>query len=355
MDPTYSGSYGRIKVAQTEFLSDSFMSGLIPMSLEDITRTLSATVYKDDITALYSLYTNPDLLEMAANRRLVTRNKIALFAAPPMTSDLLRSYMSKWDVQNIKSILTSKYLGYDVKETETFLVSFRDVPLGIFGGIMTNDDFRVLINQSGIEAVAENLTRFGYGQQILQYLENYRKDNDIAPMLQALDKYYYSRLMTSLKFFNGDEGPLIRFFREEVDNKNIMVILAAKDMNVPFDKIRDQLLPYGNMTPENLQSLFGSGNVADIAAKLQDRYDLHTAVESYNAEGDLRLFESEMRSSLIRRYMEVLSSQSLSAGSIFAYILKSERERDNLRTIVIGNSYGIEQKRTEEMLVGGAR
>ncbi len=354
MDSTYSGSYGRIKVAQTEFLSDSLVRGFIGVTLEDVTRALSSTVYKDDINALYSLYTNPDLLEMAANRRLVTRNKTALFAAPPMTSDLLRAYMSKWDVQNIKSIITSKYLGYDVKETETFLVSFRDVPMGIFGGIMSNDDFRILINQSSIEAVAENLTRFGYGQQLLQHLDNYRKENDIAPMLQGLDRYYYMRLITSLKFFNGDEGPLIRFFKEEVDNKNIMVILAAKDMHVPFEKVRDQLLALGNMSTENLQSLYGSGGVEDIASKLQDRYDLHTAVDAYRKDGDLKLFESEMRSSVLRRYLDVLSSQALSAGSMFAYILRSERERDNLRTIVIGNSYGIEPKRTEEMLFGGA-
>lgn len=354
MDSTYSGSYGRIKVSQTEFLSESVVRSFIGMPLDDITRALSSTVYKDDINALYSLYTNPDLLEMAANRRLVARNKIALFAAPPMTSDLLRAYMSKWDVQNIKSVITSKYLGYDVRETETFLVSFRDVPLGIFGGVMNNDDFRILINQSNIEAVAENLTRFGYGQLILQYLDNYRKDNDIAPMLQALDRHYYARLMSSLKFFNGDEGPLIRFFKEEVDNKNFMVLLAAKDMQVPFEKIRDQLLPYGNMTMEGLQSLFGSGGVEDMAAKLQDRYSLTQAIEAYRIEGDLKLFESEMRSSLLRRYVDVLSSQSLSAGSVFAYILRSERERDNIKTIVIGNSYGIEAKRTEEMLIGGA-
>lgn len=354
MDSTYSGSYGRIKVAQTEFLGDGVMRGFIGTPLEDVTRTLSGTVYKDDINALYSLYSNPELLEMAANRRLVARNKIALFAAPPMTSDLLRSYMSKWDVQNIKSVITSKYLGYDVKETETFLVSFRDVPLGIFGGIMSNDDFRVLINQANIESVAENLTRFGYGQQMLQFLDSYRKDNDIAPMLQALDRSYYSRLMSNLRFFNGDEGPLIRFFREEVDNKNIMVILAARDMHVPFDRIRDQLLAFGNMTVENLLSMYNSGGVADIASRLQDRYDMHSAVEAYAREGDLRLFESSMRSSLLRKYVEVLSSQSLSAGSIFAYILRAERERDNIRTIVIGNAYGIEQKRTEEMLLGGA-
>ncbi len=354
MDSTYSGSYGRIKVAQTEFLSDSFIHGLMGSSLDDITRTLSATIYKEDINALYSLYANPELLEMAANRRLVARNKIALFAAPPMASDLLKAYMSKWDVQNIKSVITSKYLGYDVKETETFLVSFRDVPLGIFGGIIGNDDFRILINQPNIEAVAENLTRFGYGQQMLQYLDSYRKDNDIAPMLQALDRYYYTRLISALRFFNGDEGPLIRFFREEVDNKNIMIIFAAKDMQVPFDKVRDQLIAMGNMSIDGLQSLYSSGSVADIASKLQDRYDLHAAVETYSKEGDLRLFESQLRASLLRRYVEVLSSQALSVGSTFAYILRSERERDNIRTIVISNSYSIEQKRTEEMLLGGA-
>ena len=352
MDSTYSGAYGRLKVARTELLSFSTIRGFLSMGLDEITRVLSSTVYKEDINALYTLYKNPELLEMAANRRLSARNRLSLFAPPPAAADMLKAYMSKWDVENIKAILSSKYLGYSMKQTETFLLSFRDVPVGIFGGNMTREDFNVLLNQQGVEGVAEALTRYGYGSTVLQYIENYRKDGDIAPMLQALDRYYYTRLFSSLRFYLGSEGPLVRYFKEEVDMKNFKILLSGKDASIPFEKLRDSLLPFGTVTLDGLQSLYSADSVSDMVSKLTERFDLGRALERYRETGELGLFEQSMRSSLLSRYLGILDAQSLSSGAIFSYIFRAERERDNIRTVVTGKAYGLPPERIEELLVG---
>lgn len=351
MDSTYSGCYGRIKVARTELLGISQLKSFLSMGFEDITRALSSTPYKEDINALYTLYTNPELLEMAANRRLSARNRLALFAPPPAASGMLKAYMAKWDVENIKAILSSKYLGYSMKETESFLLSFRDVPVGIYGGNLRREDYNVLLNQQGVEGVAEALTRYGYGAIVLQHIESYRKDGDISPMLRALDLHYYSVLFSSLKFYMGSEGSLIRFFMEEVDTRNIKVLISGKDESIPFEDLRAGLFPYGTMSMDALQSLYSAQDVAEMASRISDRFDLQQAVAAYRERGDTGFFELALRSSLLKRYLPVLDAQALSVGALFSYILSAERERDVLMTIVNGKAYGLPQERIGELLV----
>lgn len=352
MDSTYSGSYGRVKVYQTDFLSESFIESLFGMKdLEEVTRALSSTSYREDIDALFPLYKNPELLEMAINRHLIKKNKIALFAPPPMARDILRAYFSKWDIENIKSILSSKLLGYTLKESETFLVSFRDIPMGIFGGNLTHDDYKVLLSQDSIESMVSYLSRFGYGSYILQYMEDYRKTGDLSMLMSTLDAYFYINLIGSLKFYNGDEGPLIRYFREEIDVRNIMVILKAKDLDVSYDRIVRSLIPMGNFSLSNLEEINSSDGMEEVVQKIRDRYNLEDALASYKETGSISKFELDMKKAVYDKYIETLSSQALSIGSIFSLILKAERERENLRAVVIGKSYGLEDVKIKALLM----
>lgn len=354
MDSTYSGSYGRVKVIQSDFLTNSFINSLLEMKdVDEITHALSSTSYREDIDALYSLYRNPELVDMAINRHLIKKNKLALFAPPPMSRNVLTAYMSKWDVENIKAILSSKVLGYSIKETETFLVSFRDLPMGIFGGNLSHEDYKSLMARDSVESIVNYLSRFGYGSYLLQYMDFYRKNGEISRLLSALDSFFYIRLMDSLKFYNGDEGPLVRFFREEIDSKNIMILLKAKDLDVSYDRITGRMIPMGNLSLENLEELFGAADVDEIVTKLRGRYDFDKGLSEYKETGGLNTFEIDMKRAIYKKYLENLSSQSLSVGSILAMVFRAEIERENLHTIVIGKSYSLDNDKIADLLIRG--
>lgn len=354
MDSTYSGSYGRIKVVQSDFLTGSFVNSLLEMKdVEDITRALSSTSYREDIDALYSLYKNPELVDMAINRHLIKKNKLALFAPPPMARNALTAYMSKWDVENIKAILSSKVLGYSIKETETFLVSFRDLPMGIFGGNLSHEEYKTLMSRDSVESIVNYLSRFGYGSYLLQYMDFYRKNGEISRLLSALDSFFYIRLMESLKFYNGDEGPITRFFREEIDSKNIMILLKAKDLDVSYDRVTGRLIPGGNLALSSLEELFSVENVDEIVSKLRNRFDLDRGLAEYTETGSLNIFEIDLKRAIYRKYLDTLTSQSLSVGSIFAMVFRAEIERENLHTIVIGKSYSLDNDKIADLLIRG--
>ena len=343
MDPTYTGAYGRIKVYGTEFLSEDFLSRLVSSAnVDEISSMLYTTFYREDMDLFSALNKGIDLLNMAVNHRIISRNRISLFAAPTPGRETIRAYLSKWDIENIKSIISSKYMGYEIKESENFLISFRDVPIGMFSGAMTHDDFKNLLTLGSIDEVVNKLSNFGYGQELLQYMDRYRKSGDIAILLAALDSLYYFRLHNSLKFYNGDEGPIRRFISEEIDVRNIMVILKGVDMSVEFDRLKEALIPMGNISLAALQEIYSSGLLEQSVEKLKAYYPgLEDALKDYYQNRRLEVFESHMRSELYRKYMAIFSQQSLSVGSAFHFIMRSERERERLRTIVFGKYYDL--------------
>lgn len=351
MDPTYTGAYGRLKVYQTEFLTDDFLRRLADSAnMEDISAVMYSSFYRDDMDRFSALNKGLDLINMAINHRIIVRNKVALFAAPTPGREIIRAYLSKWDIENIKSVISSKYMGYEIRESENFLISFRDVPIGLFGGAMTHDDFKGLLSLGTIDEIVAALSNFGYGQDVMQQMDRYRKSGDIGILLAALDSHYYTKLHSSLKFYNGDEGPLRRFISEEIDARNIMVVLKGVDMEVEFDRIKEALIPMGNISIASLQEIYSSGMLEQSVEKLKAYYPgMEEALKEYVENKRLEVFESLIRAELYRKYIGVFSQQSLSVGSAFHFILMSERERERLRAIIFGKFYGLPADRIRSM------
>ena len=340
MNGTYAGSYGRVKSSTTDFLSDEFMRSLIARSPDETIQELLETSYKEDLDALSSVYSGNALLENAINRHILKKNKLALFAPPPGAKDFLKIYLSKWDIENIKILISSKVLGHEVKEDENFIISFRDIPMGIFGGNITQDEFKGLIGISSIEGIVESLSRFPVGVEMLKKLDEYRRVGDVTVLFTAMDTYYYSSIMESLKFINGDEEIIRNYFRETIDSRNFMVLLKAKEVELDFQIVKEALSNGGNNPVEKLEELYRNSTLQEIMQNLIERFSLvGTSGKDAMTELELRI-----RDQIYNKYHVSLSSSSISINSIFDFIIRAERERNALRSIVIGNSYRLPEK-----------
>jgi V/A-type H+-transporting ATPase subunit C len=350
----YSGSYGKLKVNMTDFLPQDFFYKILEMNtLEEISLALSGTSYKEDIDALSPSYKNPDLLEMAINRHLVKKNRLALSSPPPMAIDLLKTYFSKWDIENIKSVISSKLLDYKLNENETFLMSFRDIPLGIFSGILTHEDFINIMNLGSVREIFNYLARFGYGAYLLQFVDDHEGSGEISPLFSALDDYYYSRLISQLKFMNGDEGPIFRYISSDIDRRNLMLTLKSGLMEVQFDIIKNDIIAGGFIPAERYREFFDSSSVEEMVTKIKPYYDLEEPLESFRVNGSMNTFDTYLKKMNYKKYMPILRTQAMSLGSIFAFILAAEKERENLRAIIMGKAYSLGNDRIREILTVG--
>ncbi len=349
MNTIYSGSYGRLKVHSIDFLTPDFIKSLIDLEIKDIRLRLYETAYKDDIDRSTTGNTGDlNILISAINRHVIKNAVTAIFAVPPQIKPFISAYISKWDIESIKAIINSKFIKHEIKYDDSFIISFRDIPLGIFAGNLKQEDFKSMLSKNDIDSLVNYLLNYGYNF-LLKYLDDYKKTGDISGMLSSFDYHYYTELADTLKYFNGDEGALINYIKTTIDLKNILTMVKSMELNVPYEKIEGMLIENGSMSKNFLTDLFRSKNSVELLNVFKS-FNIEDAIEYYKNNKNLSMFEISMRRSIYDKYVPLMLRDTATLY-IMGYILTAERERDNLRTIIIGKSYNLDKNIIEKMLI----
>ncbi len=349
MNTTYSGSYGRLKVHFIDFLSQDFIKSLLDLGIKDIRLRLYETAYRDDIDKSTTGSTSDlNILISAINRHVISSASTAIFAVPPQIKPFISTYISKWDIESIKAIINSKIIKHEIKYNDSFIISFRDIPLGMFAGNLKQDDFKSMLSKNDIESLVNYLLNYGYNF-LLKYLDDYKKTGDISGMLSAFDYNYYTELINNAKYFNGDEGILINYIKTTIDLKNILTMVKAMELGVAYENIETQIIENGHMLKTSLADLFRSKNSIELLNVFKD-FNIDDAIEYYKTNKNLSMFEISMRRAIYDKYVSIMLRDTATLY-IIGYILTAERERDNLRTIIVGKSYNLDRDIIEKMLI----
>lgn len=347
MDTTYVGAYGRLQVLRSDFLSDQFVRQLSEKDSGEFLNMLSTTVYRQEIDELSNTYQAPDLAEAVINAHMMRNMRKAGFAIPPLARNFAYAYAARWDIENIKVILSSKVLGYGVSQTESFLI-VGNVPVGTFSGSLDKNDFINMIEMKDIEGVVNYLVRYKYGTVLLEYLEEGKRSNDVTSMILALDSYYYRNLLDSFRFYNGDEGQILEFVMDSIDTKNTMSVIKAIAFGMDYEAIKDHFIARGRIGEQKLSEMLKKeldGLRQDMPFKIDDAFDL------YKRDPLITYFETALQKALYSKYVKSFSSIPLSLESIIIFMLRSEIERDVLRALWYSKYYRISQGRARNAML----
>ncbi len=349
----YASSLGRLKADGTSFLTAEAYSSLVnAITLDEFTKILQGTPYGFELERARAAYTGISLLEAAINRTLVRRNRHAFEATPFAGRLVIGAYLKRWDVENIAAILSAKTQRRALTVGETELVSSRDLPAGLFAGAMTLDDFRALLQQPTVDAVATDLVRFGYGGPLLPLMEEYQRTHDIFPLLHALQVQYYQSVLEATRFFQGDEWAVRDLLRSEIDLRNVLLLLKGKDGALPIEEVRGRWLAGGAIAEGEATDLYGARDVPDLVERLGGRYPgLAQGNAAYAESKSLASYDIVLQRERTKEELHRLGSYPMSLGGVFTYLLLSEVERGDLRRIAFGILYGIPPERRRALLV----
>jgi V/A-type H+-transporting ATPase subunit C len=349
----YASALGRIKAYQPTLLPKETYGPLVAAKdLTDVTKLLEPTIYGVEIAQSGASYQGAPLLEVAINRTFVRRNRLAYEASPFAGRPLVGAYLRRWDIQNIGLILAAKAQGRPIADTETFLVSSRDIPAGLFAGTMTIDDFRVLLQQPTLEAVAQALVKFGYGGVLLPRIESYNRTHDVFPLLAALDRYYYEQVLEAARFYQGDEWVVRQFLQSEIDVRNVLLLLKGKDAGLPIEPVLERFLEGGTLLRANVAELYGARTAAELVTSLEGRFPaLPQGNLVYEQDRSLTGFESALLTERAVRELKRMRAYPLSVSILFTFLLLAELERTDLRRIVYGKLYGIPDPTIQGLLI----
>ena len=238
-----------------------------------------------------------------------------------------------------------------ISETESLLISSRNVPAGVSAGNISHDEMKLILAESGVEGVVNKLAKFGYGVILMKYLDAYQKTGDIAPMMSALHANYFQKLLESLKFFQGDEGMMRELIRTEIDKKNILTLLKAKESNLDKEMVGRHLVEGGKISTKELLEIFGVKNVIEIVGRIESYFKLTEALEKYKITNSLIECNIQISQSINTTYVSKLKNIALSIGTIFYFIINAEHEHENLKRIAYGKRYNLSNEQIGLMLL----
>jgi V/A-type H+/Na+-transporting ATPase subunit C len=342
MQSSYAAGFGTLKVQSLYFLKyDQLLELARAKNTDEIAQKLESSWYGPDIEAEATVHKPPELIEIAVNRHLVSVNRIALQSCPVFGKNALIAYLSKWDIENIELIIAAKSLGRTLEQTESYLVSSRNLPISTSLTVIPMSELHTLLQQPDVEAVINYLVKYGYGAVLLQQLGDFRKTGDLGVFSSALQNYYYSKLSQELRFLQGDEGVLREYFRAEVSKKNILNLLKSRESKIERDVFAKHVIEGGLIDKASLLEAFASADLTDVARRFAPWFDLTAAFEKYQQTSNLTEFEVAIDKLLVSKYLPKFRALSISLTTVFSFVFQAEFERQNIRRITYAKQYGM--------------
>jgi V/A-type H+-transporting ATPase subunit C len=349
---SYAASFGTIKVISLSFLTKEKLLELArAKDTADIAQQLESTWYAPDIEAAASVYKPPELIEVALNRHLVDVNRIAIQAAPVFARNAVVAYLSKWDIENIELVIAAKSLGRGLEQTEAFLVSSRNVPVGLSSSVIPLSELHAMLQQPDVEAVINYLVKYGFGAILLQQLGEFRKTGDLGVFTGALQNYYYTKLFWELRFLQGSEGILREYVRAEISKKNILNLLKARESNLSRETFAKHIIVGGLIDEAGLLDIYSTPDLTETIKRFEPWFDLSPVLEKYRQSNNITDFEVAMDRLMVAKYIPKFRSMGISLASVFTFMLRAEIERQNIRRITYAKQYGMTEEYIKSIIL----
>lgn len=342
----YANATTRVKSRKAFLLSRETFHKLLQMDVPEISRFIGESRYKVEMDELATKYGGIDLMEHALNLNLARDFGEIMGFCKGELSLLIGSYLNRWDVWNIKSILRGKNFGAPEEEIRETLV-----PAGSMGMQKLNE----LIRKDTIADVVDGLAGTIFHKPLASAMDEYNKTRLLSPIENVLDQTYYANLLTiDIPNTKADEL-FINFIRHEIDFINLRTLFRLKREGVEHDKIMAYVIPGGaRFAPDDIRKLAQAPSYAEFLGMLKEYPnwdDISGAVQRSQETGSLNAVEIALRKGLIAYGDKISHLYPLSITPILGYIIRKNTEVNNLRIIARGKESGLSDEVIKNQLV----
>lgn len=344
--PIESGNYpyvtARVRAKKAALLSQDVYERMLQMEIPQIARVLSEGAYKAEILALATKASGVDLIELATSRNLAAVYTQIIGFSEGELRQMIAWYLDRFDVQNVKTIVRGKMFGASPAEIQEDIVA---------AGSMRESFLQSLIELPTLDDVFARLEGTIHAQA-LQALG--KKASEIVRWNEWEDlvtKLYYDNLLAVVPERTEGTRLMREFIRREIDIVNVKTLLRlwAAKATLPYDVFVEGGLeiPKAELT----EMIAMDANA--LAGRLRDYVlteDLSTRLKDLSTQGLGSLVRTVEKLHLLEagRYAHV---HPLSVLPILDYIVRKDREVQNLRIIARGKESGLSSELIRELLV----
>ncbi|MBM4248713.1 MAG: ATP synthase A1 subunit C [Euryarchaeota archaeon] len=345
-DGNYAYACTRVKSRKTFLLTRDTYPRLLMMDLAEIGRFIGEGQYRREVDELSSRFAGVDLVENATYLNLARTCREILDFTQGELREMVRHYLNRWDVWNIKTVMRAKSFGATWEEVSEDLV-----PAGAF-------DLRFFSSLYGCatqEEMVEQLRRAAPGEQSpVGRLPAAGARTGLADLENAMDRQYYAALLASVPAGVPANRIFRRYIAAEIDTVNLKTLFKLKFEGVAMEKAQELLIAGGEeLGPAELGRLAGAEGFEAFLSELSSARvfeGLREAAGRAQQSGSLNDVLLALDRGLAGRARQFSHLYPLSVLPIIDYLLRKRIEVDNLRTIARGKQSGLPEEEIRGLL-----
>ncbi|RNI14574.1 ATP synthase A1 subunit C [Methanohalophilus sp. RSK] len=335
----YAYVTARVRAMKSNLLPNETYPRLINMDLDEITRFIEETQYKQDVDELARKFKGVDLIEHALNRNLAVTFSKMIDISEGELNYLITEYLKNYDIWDIKTILRGKYYNATLEEIKDNLVS---------AGQFKYNFLSELAEKESYENVIDALSNTDY----YPILKNYDGTN-LPEIENQLDTLYYQRLFNAIGTPKSSDRKLFsKLIRTEIDIKNIKTMFRMKKEGVEDGELEDLVLDGGlRFSLKEINKMIPLP-FADFINSLE-KYPYWEAMSDLVTPDMESLvdLETSLTKYTIKSAASFSHAYPLSIVPIMDYMISKKNEVNNLRIITRGKAANLDEDIIKNQLV----
>ncbi|TQD26405.1 V-type ATP synthase subunit C [Methanolobus vulcani] len=335
----YAYTIARVRAMKSKLLPKETYPRLMNMSIDEITRFIEESEYKEDIDQLARQYEGVDLIEHALNRNLAETFTKLLYISEGDVNFLIGEKLKKYDIWNIKTILRGKYCNASTEEILDAIVA---------GGRLNYSSLSELAAKATYEDVISELANTEY----YPILENYDGTN-LSEIENKLDKMYYTGLFDAVGGSKSKDRKLFEeFTRMGIDLKNLITLFRLKKSGITDPEAMDLMIDGGLRCNLKETGKLLPLSFADFVSELESNpyWDVISDIVKPDMTSLVDV-ETRLKNHRLKSAASFSHVYPNSIVPIMDYMLSKQNEISNLRIIIRGKAANLEDDVIKEQLV----
>ncbi|MGZ4857017.1 MAG: ATP synthase A1 subunit C [Methanobacteriaceae archaeon] len=297
----------------------------------------------------YKKYLDKFSFEKAMDMDLAETHQILAKISATKFKEFFDVILTKWDIQNIKTLLAAKEMAVDTEEIKEKIIPFGKLP---------EDILIRLLDAENIEEIATTLKSTVYYEPITEAISLYKEKKTFLPLEASLDKYHYEKWLESVSEISNDDGKVLNtLIKTKIDLLNLKIILRARSDGLEFKDIKEYIFASGDQLYEwKLNELMNTEKIVDFVDRLEgtDYADiLKGALPEYDKTGSISALESALDKYSMELGIILAKKRPSTIGPMIGFLSQKEIETKNLKLIYQAKLEGFSPEEIRRMLIGG--
>jgi V/A-type H+-transporting ATPase subunit C len=334
----------RMRVRKSKLIPREEYMRMLNMSLPEITRIIQETEYKDEIDELSTVFKGIDLIEVALSWNLAKEYQKILEITPGNLKQFTRSYLRRWDIQNVLTILRGKMQGEKVGKIKEILVP---------AGSLDRDTLDRLLAEDNPERIIEALKGNRIYVVISREYPAVKESGSFSRMENELYKQFFSEIIAEAESGIKGGNQFLDFIRFDIDIRNIKTLFRLR-MDTFEEDAREMYIAGGVLSAADFTNLNTVRDQAEFIDQLKEKIRnnlLISLLDELKSEKVIHDVESRLTRVQLEQMERLSKRNPFSIHPILVYLEKKKYEVFNLRALARGKESKLPSERIAEYLV----